>query len=355
MAILPLLKFSLSLYEDLRGTEWTQLTDDIENVQFKNKPNIYMIQPDGYAGKEAISNVPYNYDNQFYDWIDNNGFKVYDNFRSNYPASLTSNASMFAMKHHYFNDVLLPSIDMPNARNVIMDNASLRILKNNGYESFFVAQDEYFQQDRSKSIYDNFNIQPAEVAYFTYGHDNIKNVDEDLDSAMALKTDKPKFVFVEKLLPHHVHFSEGKNHIEKERRDYISKIEKANTWLKKTILKIKSKDKNALIIILSDHGGWVGFNGVKEFYSTNSAPLIHSTFGNFAAIDWNNNEHDGYDDKLRSNVNVFRVLFSCLSENKSYLNHLEEDASYNIRPGNFITQSVHKLIDGEGNYVNEKH
>jgi len=355
MAILPFVKCMVSFYEDIRGIGWTELSDNIENIRLKHKPNIYMIQPDGYAGEEVIKSEPYNYSNFFYKWIEENGFIVYNDFRSNYPSSLTSNSSMFAMKHHYFNDVIIPSIDMPNARNVIMDNSTLHILKNNGYTSFFIAQDEYFQQDRSRSIYNYYNIKPDDVPYFTYGHDIKKNVDSDLNEAIATKTDNPKFIFIEKLLPHHVHFGEGRGHIENERHDYLNQIELANVWLKKTIKKIKIHDKNALIIVISDHGGWVGMSGAEEFYTTQKPELIRSTFGNFAAIYWNGINHEGYDVKLYSNVNVFRVLFSCLSENKSYLDHLEEDASYNIRPGNFITQSVHKLIDGNGNIVNEKH
>ena len=357
MMVLPLLKFGVSFYEDKRGTDWGNLSekDKISDAKFTKTPNIYMIQPDGYAGREIIETDPYRYKNAFYGWLEDNSFSVYKNFRSNYPASLTSNASMFAMKHHYFNDVMLPSIDMPNARNVIMSNSALRILKKNGYATFFIAQDEYFQQDRSRSDYDFYNIEPKDVPYFTFGHDVVRNVDEGLDNAINAKMDKPKFIFVEKLLPHHIHFKEGKDNIEEQRKEYLGKIEKANVWLKNTISKINENDKNALIILLSDHGGWVGMNSAKEFYSTQDPKLIRSTFGNMAAIQWNGLNHTPYDGKLKSSVNVFRVLFACLSENKSYLDYLEKDESYNIRPGNFITESVHKLIDQNGTIVNEKH
>lgn len=182
----------------------------------------------------------------------------------------------------------------------------------------------------------------------------VRDVYVDLDNSIAVKTQKPKFIFLERLLPHHVHFVAKGDRKQAERKEYLDKVEESNVWLKKAIALIKSKDKDALIIVLADHGGWVGIENMHELLSTNDKSLIYSTFGNLAAIDWGRLKHSEYDEQLKTNVNVFRVLFSCLSENKSYLDNMQEDASYNIRPGNFISQSVYKLIDGKGNVVNEK-
>jgi len=348
MALLPLFKCIIHISEDIRPSYWTKPTDDIMNVVFRQKPNVYMIQPDGYVSREVLEQLPYNYKTDFYDWLSNNDFKVYKNFRSNYPASLTSNASMFAMKHHYFDDIMFPAIEMPNARETIMNNNVVSIFKNNGYDTFYIGQDEYFQQNLVKGNYDHYNIDVKDIPLFKVGFQ--QDVYKDLEQGILNKGSKPQFFFVERVLPHHIHFYD-----KDKRKEYLSNLEKANIWLKEAIGLINKNDKNALIIILADHGGWVGMESMEEFMSTSDKALIFSTFGDLAAIHWNGINHKGYDDKLHSNVNVFRVLFSCLSENKSYLNHLEEDASYNIRPGNFITQSVHKLIDGNGTIVNEKH
>ena len=354
MAVIPLFKCLVNVYEGT-GTDWTTLNDGILNAEFKHKPNIYMIQPDGYVSREVLENPPYNYKTTFYDWLNNNGFTVYKNFRSNYPASLTSNASMFSMKHHYFNDVIFPAIEMPNAREAIMNNNAVAVLNNNGYETFYLGQDEYFQQNLAKGNYDHYNINTEDIPLFTKGDKIVRDVYADLNSSINYKTEKPKFIFLEKLLPHHVHFAAETNRIQEERKEYLAKIEESGLWLKKAIALIKQKDKNALVIILADHGGWVGIENMPEFLSTNDKSLVYSTFGNLAAIDWNGLQHEAYDEHLKTNVNVFRILFSCLSENRSYLDALQEDASYNIRPGNFISQAVHKLIDEKGNVVNEKH
>lgn len=354
MLLIPLFKCTVHVYEDMRPLNWTQNNDNIKDIRFKHTPNIYMIQPDGYVSKEIIEKKPYAYKNNFYTWLNTNKFTVYQYFRSNYPASLTSNASMFAMKHHYFDDFLFPAIEMPNARETIMNNNAIDIFNKNGYSTYYLAEDEYFQQNFSKGNYTHYNINVKDVPLFTKGEKLAREVYDDLVKVTQEKSSKPKFVFVEKVLPHHVHFSAHGDRKKAERKEYLENVEKANDWLKKAITTINVNDKDALIIILADHGGWVGIENMNELFSTKDESLIRSTFGNLAAIRWNKLDHTKYDAKLKSNVNVFRILFSCLADDPSYLNHLESDASYNIRLGGF-TGSVYKLIDSNGSIVHDKH
>jgi len=353
MSLMPLFRVTVHLYEDIRPMHWTKQPDDIVNVKLRHRPDIYIIQPDGYAGKETMEKPPYSYNNDFFDWLEGNGFEIYDSFRSNYPASLASNASMFAMKHHYFDAVLFPSEEVPNAREVILNNDVLRILKNNGYETFLLAQDEYFQQNKRRGIYDHYNIKKEDVPFIVPHPQLTRDVSADLEKVPGTDKEKPKFVFIERVLPHHVPLYGDEGKIAK--RDlYIEKVQLANTWLKETIDTIEAKSKDAVIIILADHGGWVGIDSYNEMYSTKDKSLIYSTFGNLAAIRWSGLDHKRYDGNLKSNVNLFRVLFSCLAENTSYLNHLEKNESYNIRLGDTF-DDVYKLIDENGNIVREKH
>lgn len=354
MALIPLFKCAIHIYEDVRPTNWIKQTDNITDVKFKHTPNIYMIQPDGYISKEAIEKPPYSQKNSFYSWLNNNGFTLYKDFRSNYPASLTSNSSMFAMKHHYFDDFLFPAIEMPKARKTIMKNNAVDIFNKNGYETVYLAEDEYFQQNLSEGNYSYCNIKTSDIPLFTMGDKLAREVYNDLEKKINENISKPKFVFVEKILPHHVHFYASGDRKKAERKEYLDNIEKANDWLKKTIALINKNDKDAIIIVLADHGGWVGMESMNEFFSTKDESLIKSTFSNLAAIRWNKLDHEKYDTKLKTNVNVFRVLFSSLAEDSTFLEHLQEDASYNIRQGSF-TSSVYKLIDANGNIVHDKY
>lgn len=349
MTILPTVNCAIKIVEHQRNMEWAMLPDSIEKTTFKTTPNIYMIQPDGYVGKDMMESELYNFNNPLYGWLENNGFKVYNDFRSNYPASLTSNSSMFSMKQHRFGEVLFPSIDMPNARDIIAgNNAAITTLRNNGYKNFFIVQDEYFQQNRPNQRYDYYNLDPNEIPYFSNDNNVKKVVFDDLKAAMdTVNIKSPKFYFVEKLLPHHIHFAASK---EEERVTYIEKIKEVNVWLENTVNYISEKDPNAIVIILADHGGWVGLGSYPEMFSTENPQQIHSIYSTLAAIKWNGHLEPGMDAELKSNVNIFRVLFSVLSENTEYLKYLEDDSSYNLQNGT-LSKSVRAVIDDNGKVI----
>ena len=347
-------KVLIHFYEDVKPDKWLVQNDDIESVKFKSTPNIYLIQPDGYAAKSVMQQSPYNFKSDLYDWLALNDFKVYDNFRSNYPSSLTSNASLLGMKQHKFANMLLPEIEMANAREVItQSNPVTSIFKKNGYQSYFVAQDEYFQQNKKQKAFDSFNIKKEDFPFFTKGDSEIRDVFSDLKDVMDIQNQSPKFFFIEKLLPHHVGFYNSDASIITETEKYRQRVEEVNDWLKTTINYITNRDNNSIIIILADHGGWVGLKSFNDLFSNDSPELITSTFSTLAAIKWNGNLEPNFDNNLKTNVNLFRVLFASLSKESKYLNHLEDNSSYNLRINSFGFKNVKQLIDSDGEVFNK--
>ena len=345
MCIIPVFKIFVFVYEDFKIKKWQLIPEDLTSLKFKEKPNIYLIQPDGYVNEATMKGSLYNYNSDLYDWLRSDDFEVYDNFRSNYSASLISNASMFAMKHHRFDKMIFPSLELPDARDIICgDNNALKVLNNNGYQSAFIIQDEYFLQNGRLKNYNYTNLEFSEIPFFSNDNYVKKDVFKGLKEAMK-NSESPKFYFIEKLLPHHVHFIGGENSVEKERLSYIQKIEEVNLWLKRVINYIENNDRNCIIIVMADHGGWVGLKDYSEFYSTNDEDKINSIFSSLLAIKWNGHLKNNKDLKLNSNVNLFRVLFSVLTENKGLLKNMEDNSSYNIRLGNSIRNKVSKCID----------
>jgi hypothetical protein len=349
---LSLFKVLILFYEDVKPEYWLQQPDAIENVKLQSQPNIYLIQPDGYVAKEVLEKAPYNFKSDLYDWLSANDFKVYDGFRSNYPASLTSNASLFGMKQHKFASMLLPEIEMANAREVITtSNPVISIFKSNNYRTYFIAQDEYFQQNRKQKAFDYFNIQKSDFPFFTKGDSDKRIVFSDLKIAMQQHNQLPKFFFIEKLLPHHVGFYNTEASIIIEAERYNERIDEVNVWLKNIINYITAEDKNAIIVILADHGGWVGLKSYNDLFSNTKPALITSTFSNLAAIRWNGHLVDDFDKDLKTNVNLFRVLFASLSKNAKYLEHLEDNSSYNLKLNSVGVKYVKQVIDTNGQIV----
>ncbi|MES2574144.1 MAG: hypothetical protein V4572_04335 [Bacteroidota bacterium] len=339
LALIPFMKcVNIIVHKQVSDTlSWTKQNDGIENIKFIKTPNIYFIEPDGYAGKEVMEQSPYNYNNTMYKYLELNDFTLYKNTVSNYPATLPSNASMFCMKHHFMEKIVSNNFEMEDAREIIVgNNPVISIFKKNGYKTLFIVNDEYFQQSFKKGNYDYFNIKNSEIPYFVSGIEVSKNVSKDFEHAMQMKefNNHPKFYFIERMLPHHVEFQNKGKDVEK--KLYLNKIEKANLFLKKTIDLINKKDPSAIIIIASDHGGWVGIESLQEMLQMKDKKMLNSIFGNLIAIKWNDKRHLEYDGKLKSNVNLFRILFSYLSENKQLLLNIEKDVSYNNGYGSFL-------------------
>jgi Sulfatase len=330
---------------------WMEQPDAIEQVVFKRRPNIYMIQPDGYANFLEIKKGYYNFDNKSFEkFLVSNNFKLYQDIRSNYNSTLSSNSSMFAMKHHYLGDN-----EFYNSRAIIAgDNPVISIFKKNNYKTFLMLEKSYLLINRPKIKYDFCNIEFNEISFLDRGFEIDKDLIQDLKKTIQNNVDTNNFYFIEKLKPNHItnlkHASQGK---EVERNNYLKNVKEANIWLKDVINLILKEDNNCLIVIAADHGGYVGMNSSSEGdRKQTDRDIIYSIFTTALAIKWTD-EVPLFDDKLKTNVNLFRILFSYLSKNEIYLKHLQDDKSFMlINKG--APKGVYEYIDVNNNIIFKK-
>ncbi len=335
------------------SSAWINQTDKIEEVIFKKRPNVYIIQPDGYANFSELRGSNYNFDNNSFEtFLTTKNFKLYDNFRSNYYSTLSSNSSMFAMKHHYYNSPTPKGNELYNSRDIIVGkNPVVSVFNKNNYRTSLILEKSYLLVNRPNLGYDYCNISYNEISYLAKGFEVNKNVIEDLKIAILENKSTNNFYFIEKIAPGHISTydwdTKGK---EKERLDYLKSLESANNWLTDIITAIEAHDQNCLIVIVADHGGFVGLDYTSQSKEVQTKrDLVYTIFTSALAIKWAGEAPD-FDDKLKTNVNLFRVLFSYLSDDKTYLDNLQEDKSYSV-----ITKGapfgVYELIDKNGNVV----
>ncbi len=337
------------------SSEWMNQNDGIESVYLKNKPNIYLIQPDGYVNFSQLNKGYYNFKNsEFKAFLINNNFELYDDYRSNYRSTLSSNSSMFAMKHHYYKMERSFS-ESYNAREIIAgENPVISILKKNNYKTFFLTEKSYLLVNRPKRFYDFCNVDYKDISYFDMGWNDVSlDIKEDLNQVIKNNSKTNNFYFVEKLTPGHISNFNSMG-IEKERDNYLRKIEMTNVWLKEVVLMIQKNDPEAIIVISADHGGFVGLNSASETKNKkDDDDLVNSIFSSMLAIKWPNNKVPDFDDKIKTPVNLFRILFSYLSENEIYLEHLQEDKSFiSIEEG--APPGVYEYINEQGEVVFNK-
>lgn len=330
--------------------DWMQLPDTIDTAVFKETPNVYVIQPDGYTNFPELEMEPYSYDNsEFKAFLKANKFTIYEKNRSNYFSTLTSNASMFAMKHHYYMHTNGANETQYDYRKGLGgDNNAVKIFKKNGYKTFMLLDYPYLVINRPKKRFDVINYEYATMSYIG----NTWKGKYPLDTlGYLMKTNKKtnNFFFIEKILPTHIeNLSSKSSGIQGERKAYIERLEESNEWLKQTIKKITDQDRDGIIVLVADHGGYVGLESAEDLYSKiEDTTLKKSIFSSLLAIRWPTNKPPQYDDALQSNVNLFRVLFAYLSQNRSYLNYLEENKSY-ITIKKEAPKGVYEYIDNDG-------
>jgi hypothetical protein len=315
------------------SSEWKTQNDDIEQIKLIHRPNIYLFQPDGYVNFSEIDKGYYNIDNSvFENYLTQKGFINYDGFRSNYFSTLTSNSSLFMMKHHHY--FYKPEKgDLFNYRkHIITENTVLSILKNNNYQTHYIVENPYILANVPKLGFDSVNISYDEFGPLYQWGEPVHDVYEDFLTLLNHDRTSPQFYFVEFYKPFHVSVSKkvskGK---EKEREQWIDQLKEANNLLVNLVDSVLEKDPNALIIILGDHGGYVGFDYTKQIKTkTLNRDLIYSAFSAQLSILWPSENLKQSSPEIKSTVNVFRHVFSNLAEDPKYTKHLEPNESWNI-------------------------
>ncbi len=335
---------------------WLQQPDAIEEIVLKKKPNIYFIQPDGYVNFEEVAKGHYEIDNDdFRSFLKSQNFKEYANFRSSYPSTLASNTAIFSMKHHYFNYGTHPSAKLKARKTLVSENSVLHILKNNGYKTHLILEAPYILLNRPKMGYDACNFGSLEVPFIGSGFRRKRDVQVDLEEQIKMEGNQPKFFFIEIFNPGHIaNNKSGTKGSEIEKDEWKESLKYANRRLTTMLTTIEENDPNALVILLSDHAGYVGLEYSREMYrKTSNRDDIYSLFASLCAIKWPNGENPTFDTELKSSVNVFRIIFAELSEDLSLLNSLQNDGSYCILNKGVPQKGPYRYIDNAGAIVCE--
>ena len=336
---------------------WTNPPDDIEKVVFDKTPNVYYIQPDGYVNFSELRKGFYQIDNRkFETFLQEEGFKNYPNFRSNYSTTLASNGSMFMMKHHYHNGNF-KSNEVQFAREIIISkNTVLDVFKNNNYKTYFISEIPYLLLNRPTMGYDFCNIDYDDFKYIREGVGEPQSIFDDLEYMLAENIERPKFSFIQILKPWHIHSKKISSFgADREKEIWKKNLEMANETLTKMIQSINEEDPKGIVIIGSDHGGYVGMEYTHMAERKSLDPnFINSIFSSQLSVKWPEGMAPEMDAKIKTSVNLFRILFSYLSNDSSYLNNLEEDDSFLII-NQGAPNGVYQCIDSEGEITFKVH
>jgi len=347
VSFVPKVFFILNYSDD-----WSIAPDNITKAKFKHTPNVYVIQPDGYVNFSTLDKEPYFYkDTSFKNRLINLGFTHYPNFRSNYYSTLTSNASMFAMKHHYYGNTYKGNLKSYGTQQIIVgENNVLKTFLNNGYTAHLFTDNTYFLGNLKRDMYATSNVNDNFPKLFDTDKIQGVSIVKDLETHLQKDTNTPSFNFIEKTTPAHIVYANTGATAEEERNAYLKRLEVANQWLEQIITSIKKHDENALIVIVADHGGFVGLTHTKVSTQRelNSVEL-NSAFSAILSVHWPSTITNP-EIVAKTNVNLFRNIFSILTEDHQWLNSFEEASSYlPLKTGS--SSEFYKVIDDQDKYI----
>ncbi|MEL6811470.1 MAG: hypothetical protein AAFP76_09060 [Bacteroidota bacterium] len=338
------------------NNNWMKSTASTDDIQFKKFPNVYIIQPDGYSSFETLKQPPYERSEEsFKTWLESKSFVNYHNFRSNYYSTLTSNSSLFAMEHHYYGNTYKRNLKTFDSQRIIAgDNPVISAFKDNGYTTHLLTDNSYFLINRKMTHYDYCNIPEAMLSFYRPGR--VRGVDmvSDFKNLMEQQSEGPHFYFIEKTIPGHIAHGRSQSlGVEAERERYLDRLTLSEEWMKTLLETIYKQDDDPLIVLVADHGGYVGLRYVREVLEKELTPIeLNSVFSSLLSIRWPQNEAPAQWNP-ESSVNLFRYVLSYLSEDETLKQNKVSNASFlPYDDGNGV--EYYECLDTEGNKVFRK-
>ncbi len=347
-----LLDLALLLKANSGMTKEADLALSLKNCNNCNRPDIYLIVADEYAGNKQLKDL-FSFDNSgFESELETRGFHVVKNSISNYNATVYSIASMLNMNYiENLESRLINHRDMFLCKEIINENNLTELLNKSDYDlynfsffnlsgkinpvsnPFFVSQTKFLTSETFvnrliKDVSFNFSSQ-EEIDKLKWKHhyNNIK-IEKLLKESVLQKSKKPKFVYTHLAMPHHPYYldSTGKEVLKwkitpgyaQDKNAYIQYLVYTNKKLLQLVDHIKSNsDQPPVIILMSDHG-------YRQLDEDHLKPYF---FMNLNAVLLPGKDYSQFYEGM-SNVNQFRVILN--AEFKQNLPLLKDSTTFLI-------------------------
>lgn len=368
--VFNIIKFSnLNLSdEDLNQNPFSE---KIIDTKFKIKPNVYLIVSDMFAGSEYMSLIYNKYDDHMNKFLISKNFTIKKNHLSNYPNTALSIPSVLNGSY------LLDDYFFKKKKYKFDDNSILKInnvdtiFKNNGYNSKYIICNvdtsdikkfkKFCDEKQNLSFVTGLGVNFIEaIMYHTFlktyfsgyldkkKYKNRRYLDNYEDIIKVTNVEK-EFKYIHLYFPHPPYVFNEDCSFRNLRSDKIvvnnsllsegerlygfkKNFECSSKIIIKIINEINTKDKNAFFIFISDHGPHL-LNTKNVEFSYKDILDMHST--NLSIKFGDNNCKSVYDIKDLSHVNLFRIVFNCIGENKNlYLKNYiyYKDVNYSRYP-----------------------
>ncbi len=317
--------------------------------QIINPANIYFIVPDTYPNNNILQKF-FGFDNkEFIQQLEKLGFVVAENAHSNYITTDHCLSSMLNMDYidnfMNYNENESQYILFNRLQNYLINNRFVKQIQELGYKYYHIANYWELNFANVSDCADNIIRYKNNIDYETVLFKKtllaklIKKINffiirnshlfafNMLNSSINFQG--PKFVYAHLICPHAPFcfddngnvpqnlnnrcYVEDYDNIEEFSRLYLSQIKYLNKRLLEIVTNIKEKDRNAIIIIQSDHGSdYTWLTNYARRDDINYFDLMLERFNPFRAIYAPN----GFNHDFGSSVNLLRSIISYISNNE---------------------------------------
>ena len=300
------------------------------------KPDVYLLLLDAYSGDITLKN-DFEFDNfEFYEQLTERGFLVQKDSLSNYPNTALSMPSIMNMNYLDFLSKLQgeESKDLRLAQQLWKENKVMQVFHANEYQIYSFhgrsgSSSDMVSENFCKYAFDlnpelmgvlvehYIPISLVRTTFLEAKHYDTITCALDTMINFEKKTDDPIYVHMHIRFPHQplVFDSDGNkidepissHRFDSELKDaYLQQLIFANKKTIEIVDSIKQKNSDAIIIVMSDHGGRFGVN-----WSDPSEMDYFRALSNLNAVYFPGKDHFSMD---ISPVNVFRIIFNLYFE-----------------------------------------
>lgn len=304
---------SIDIYGALNKKNNLSFDPITKDLEIKKTPDIYLLTYDSYGHEETMLNYGVDNSDQV-NYLLDSGFTVYDGTYSTGLYSLSSIGKVLSPEPQFYNLKALRTIVSGEAAGFIE-------LRNHGYDMSIISQNDYMLKgvtskydytfpDNKSTIKPSKIITNAVIEGEFSSDANFSKItyDQYLEAnfkLLAQEKDNPRFIYKHGSRPGHTP-NVGK--LEPNALDnYKKRLKNGNDEMRKDIEIIKSHNKDAIIVIMGDHGPYLTKDG-KDLSGYDPKDVtrhdVQDRFGTFLAISW---PEENY--ARRYNIQTIQDLF----------------------------------------------
>ena len=355
MSIIPLIKTTKALIAqaDMQERNARQSTWEGEDIVFQRKPNVYFLLFDSYTNRDGLQSIGLSSSPEMKNNLVKKHFNVYEHFYTNMQPTRNAMVTYFAMDTTKGN--LYLTFNKENVQKIIAGYSDVHgLFKKNGYSTKIIISDivtldlnKYLLggycfaslclgNKDGKTFYSYFQAVDRVILHgiirLIYTR-KLYNTSPSIDILRKVANSKQRqFVYAHFEAPNHANISKvdtlGTCNEQAEIEKYASRINNAHSLIDQSIEIIAASDPNAMVIIASDHGGYI-LNRCALNAPLLTREEVAERQGAFLAIRWGNGYDGRYDNEIKSSANLFRYIFSYLAgHDKLLVNKPDDDAFY---------------------------